>query len=271
MKNLFDDKEFRKVISRYKKKGVPTELAERIYTSRLLGSNSKLVLHGGGNTSVKGQILDIDNVIHNVIYIKGSGSDLASIDVSGFPAVKLDPLVNFVKMDKVSDEQMVNFLRKNLIVHDSPNPSVETLVHAIIKEKYVDHTHSNAILEISNRPNGRILLNKLFHKKFIIIPYVMPGFLLSKKVFEEYKKNKNIHGLILCNHGIFTFADKAKRSYDLMIKAVNTAEKYLKNEKVKNISLVKKNKIKFDISYVSALLKSELCNNKDYIINFRSN
>tara|TARA_B100000787_G_C16194449_1_gene299734 strand:+ start:1473 stop:3497 length:2025 start_codon:yes stop_codon:yes gene_type:complete len=270
MKNLFDQNNLKKIIFNFKKIGVTRDLAERIYTSRLLGSNPNLVLHGGGNTSVKSQIKDIDNITHDIIYIKGSGSDLGNIDQKGFPAVKMNPLLKIMEKNFITDEQMVHYLRKNLIDIASPNPSVETLVHASIKEKFVDHTHSNAILKITDRPDGLKVLNKLFGKNFIIIPYVMPGYLLSKKVSELYKQNKDLKGLILFRHGIFTFADTAKASYDRMIEACNKAEKYLKNEKIKKINTIKSKKIELGFKDIAATLRGELCSKRDYILNFRT-
>ena len=271
MKNLFNKDYLKKIVLDFKKIGVSRDLAERIYTSRLLGSNPSLVLHGGGNTSVKSQIKDIDNIIHDIIYVKGSGSDLGNINQNGFPAVKLNPLLKIMEKKFITDEQMVQYLRKNLIDISSPNPSVETLVHAIIKEKFVDHTHSNAILKITDRPDGLKILNKLFGKNFIIIPYVMPGYLLSKKVSELYKQDKNLKGLILFKHGIFTFADTAKDSYDRMIDAVNVAEQYLKKEKIKKIIKIKNKKIQLDFKDIAGTLRGELCKKRDYILNFRTN
>ena len=271
MKNLFSKKKISKFILNYKKIGVSKDLAERIYTSRLLGSNKKLVLHGGGNTSVKSNIKDIDGLNYNIVYVKGSGSDLGNIEPSGFPAVKIDPLLKIMKKKFITDEEMVSFIRKNLIDITSPNPSVETLVHAIIKEKFVDHTHSNAILEITDRPDGLKLCKDLFGLNFIIIPYVMPGYLLAKQVAELYKSGKNLHGLILFRHGIFTFGNTAQLSYDRMINNVNKAEKYLKLEEVKKLITIKSKNIKFKNSEIASILKKEICSKRNYIINFRTN
>ena len=271
MKNLFVQNDLNKIVYEYMKVGITKDLAERIYTSRLLGSNPNLVLHGGGNTSVKSEIKDIDNTTHDIIYVKGSGSDLGNIDQKGFPAVKMSPLLKIMDKKFITDEQMVECFRKNLIDVSAPNPSVETLVHALIKQKFVDHTHSNAILEITNRSEGLRVLKELLGKNFIIIPYVMPGYLLSKKVAELYKQDNNIHGLILYKHGIFTFADTAKKSYDRMINAVNKAERYLKKEKIKKIRKLKFKKIGLDFNLIAATLKGKLCSKKSYILNFRKN
>ena len=271
MKNLFSEKNNNYLIAKYKKLGIGKDLSERIYTSRLLGSDTNLVLHGGGNTSVKSKIKDIDGETHEIIYVKGSGSDLSDIGPRGFPAVKIQPILKLMKKKFISDEEMVSFIRKNLVDISSPNPSVETLVHAIIKEKFVDHTHSNAILEITNRPDGNKLCKKLFGKNFIIIPYVMPGYLLAKKVHQMYKQNKNLHGLILFRHGIFTFAENSFDSYKRMIDTVNIAEKFLKKQKTKKLEKIKTGNLFLKPSMLAPVIKSFLGPNKNYILNFRVN
>ncbi len=270
MKNLYSNKDLYLNTSKYKTLGVQRDLAERIYTSRLLGSNKELVLHGGGNTSVKSKAYDIDGNIHDVIYVKGSGSDLGSIGPQGFPAVKIKPLKNLMNKDFITDEQMVNYIRKNLIDILAPNPSVETLVHAVIEEKFVDHTHSNAILEICNRPDGMKLCKQLFSSDYEIVPYVMPGYILAKKIYELYSPEKKLNGLILFRHGIFTFGNTAKLSYDRMIEATTTAEKFLKKQKTKKITKIPRKRIKFQVSDIANILKSQICVNRNYILNFRT-
>tara|TARA_B110000444_G_scaffold90697_1_gene85725 strand:+ start:66047 stop:68071 length:2025 start_codon:yes stop_codon:yes gene_type:complete len=271
MKNLFKDKEIKKIVKSYKKLGVCQDLAERIYTSRLLGSNKNLVMHGGGNTSVKSETKDIDGTNHKIIYIKGSGSDLESIEHNGFPAVKINPLKKLMMKKFITDEQMVDFIKKNLINTSSPNPSVETLVHSTIEEKFVDHTHSNAILEITDQPNGLKLCKDLFGNNLLIIPYVMPGYLLAKKIHSIYRPDNNIHGLILFRHGIFTFGNTAKLSYDRMIKNVNIAESYLKKIKNKKLKKVKDKNIVKHTSEISNIIRGYLCKNQNYILTYRKN
>tara|TARA_B110000444_G_scaffold261004_1_gene310416 strand:+ start:3795 stop:5807 length:2013 start_codon:yes stop_codon:yes gene_type:complete len=271
MKNLYKKIDKIKFVSKFNKNGIPKDLAERIYTSRLLGANPDLVLHGGGNTSVKSMIRDVDEEIYDVIYIKGSGSDLGSIGPQDFPAVKIDPLMNLMKKKFVTDEEMVSYIRKNLINISSPNPSVETLVHAIIKEKFVDHTHSNSILEITDRPDGLKLSKNLFGKNFIIIPYIMPGYLLARKVYKMYRQDKEIHGLILFKHGIFTFADSAEESYGRMINAVSTAENFLNKQKTKKISKIKTKITNILPTEIAPIIRGYLSSEKTQILNFRTN
>ncbi len=195
-------------------------LSLRVYTSNLLGREEDLVLHGGGNTSVK---------IGDYLYVKGSGWDLASIKKEGFSAVKLETLKEMAKRENLKDSEMVKLQKEAMRDKNSPNPSIEAILHAIIPYKFVDHTHADSIVTISNTPNGKKILKEIFKDKALIIDYMMPGFLLAKEV---YKKSKNldwesIDAIILLNHGIFTFDNDAKRSYEKMIKAVNMAEEFL--------------------------------------------
>ena len=242
MKNLWEEKKAKEYIINYSKIGISEDLALRIYTTNLLGSEKKLVLHGGGNTSVKSIGKDAFNKEREVIYIKGSGWDMSTLNYLGMPGLYLDPLLSTLKLNKMPDDKMVNYLRSNLLNSNSPNPSVETLLHAYIQKKYVDHTHSNAILSLVNLHESKSLLKKIFKNKLSIVPYIMPGFQLAKLCFDIFENNKKTEGLLLLNHGIFTFGNTAKESYDRMIKYVSIAEKYISNNK-KKIPLIKENKI----------------------------
>ena len=270
MKNLFDKKNYKKIISYYKKQGIGKDLAERIYTSRLLGYDSNLVLHGGGNTSVKSKVTDLDEKKHEVLYIKGSGSDLSTIGPEGFPAVKIAPIIQLLKKEFITDVEMVQFLRKNLIDVSSPNPSVETFVHAIINNKFVDHTHSSSLLEIMNRPDGLMLCKELYEKNFTIIPYVMPGYLLAREVYKKYSKDNNKIGLILFKHGIFTYGDTGYQSYKRMINSVNIAENFLKKEKSKRLVKIKTVKTVINSEDIAPVLRKYVSKFSRYILNYRS-
>ena len=273
MKNNWSNAEAKKYINKYKKLGHSRDMALRVYTTRLLGRNSELVLHGGGNTSVKTEIKDIDGKKYKVLCVKGSGWDMAEIEPEGLPAVKLQPLLALKNKKNLSDEDMVAYQKRNLINIKSPNPSVETFLHAFLPFKFVDHTHSDAIMNVTNRPNGFKFCKKIFGKKVSIVPYVMPGFDLARKINEVYSKKPNINCLILLNHGIFTFADDAKKSYDLMIKYVSDAEKAIKKLRSKKIKQIKKFKTNFRPHEIAPILRGLLSENKDqkFIINYRSN
>ena len=273
MKNNWSKKIANNYTKKYKKLGFSKDLALRVYTTRLLGRNKELVLHGGGNTSVKTTIKDIDGRKYNVLCVKGSGWDMADIEPPGLPAVKLEPLLALKKKKHLSDEDMVAYQKRNLIDIKSPNPSVETFLHAFLPFKYVDHTHADAIMNLTNRPGGLNYCKKVFGNKVSIVPYVMPGFMLAKKIDEVYSRNPNINCLILMNHGIFTFADNAKEAYNLMIKYVSQAERAVKKLKSKKIKQIKKFTTKFDHHEIAPIIRGLLSENKDqkFVINYRLN
>jgi len=200
-----------------------SDLDLRVYTSNLLGENDELVLHGGGNTSVKTKMDGED-----VLLVKGSGWDLVSIEAKGFSPVYLDSLLDMAKLDKLSDSDMVSQQKAAMLDENAPNPSVEAILHALIPYKFVDHTHADAIVTISNSETGKANIRNLF-PNFLVVDYVMPGFVLAKKVYEMTKDIEwdSIDGIILHNHGIFTFDESAKDSYDKMINAVTKAEEFL--------------------------------------------
>lgn len=204
-------------------KDFKTDLEFRVYTSRLLGGDSTLVLHGGGNTSVK-SIVDGEEIL----YVKGSGWDLATIEAEGFAPVKLDVLKQMATLVQLSDSDMVSQQKEAMIEKSAPNPSVEAILHAIIPFKYVDHTHSDAVVTISNTENGLDFITEIY-TNYLVIPYVMPGFILAQTIFNELKKIdwEICEGIILLNHGIFTFDNDPKISYEKMIEAVTKAEEFL--------------------------------------------
>jgi len=207
------------------------DLDLRVYSSNLLGQNDELVLHGGGNTSLKSKI-DGEDVLH----VKGSGWDLANIKAEGFAPVKLDTLLAMAKLPSLSDSEMVRQQREAMIDKSAPNPSVEAILHALIPYKFVDHTHADAIVTISNSANGDEYIVNLF-PNFLIIDYVMPGFELAHKIYEMTKDLDwdSIDGIILHHHGIFTFDNDAKKSYEKMIEAVTKAEDFLDERAVVQI------------------------------------
>ncbi len=205
------------------------DLDLRVYSSRLLGQNPDLVLHGGGNTSVKVIVPNIYGEPQDILYIKGSGWDLATIEAKGFAPARLADLRRLATLDALSDVQMANELRCSLIDASAPSPSVEAILHAIIPHRYVDHTHADAILTLTNNPNGREHIQKAFGDDVVVIPYVMPGFLLAKLCAEEFPRQyrDGMQGMILMNHGIFTFGETAQESYERMIVLVSRAKRYL--------------------------------------------
>ncbi len=233
MKNLWEDAKASKC---------KTDLDLRVYTSNLLGQSDTLVLHGGGNTSVK-SIVDSEEIL----YVKGSGWDLVSIKAEGFSPVKMSVLLEMAKLKSLSDTDMVAGQKAAMLDKTAPNPSVEAILHALIPFKVVDHTHADAIITISNSKQGKEHIEKLF-PDFLIVPYVMPGFALAQKIYEITKEEfdwEKCKGIILHHHGIFTFDDDAKKSYDKMIEAVSKAESFL--EKYASVEIEERKPKAFDI------------------------
>jgi rhamnose utilization protein RhaD (predicted bifunctional aldolase and dehydrogenase)/NAD(P)-dependent dehydrogenase (short-subunit alcohol dehydrogenase family) len=201
----------------------------RVYSSRLLGSKPDLVLHGGGNTSVKITEKNLFGEDEDILYVKGSGWDLGDIEAEGFAPVRLKTLQHMAGFEQLSDADMVRMQRAAMTNPYAPNPSVEAVLHAIIPFKYVDHTHADAVVTITNTPGGDVKISELYGDRVLIVPYVMPGFVLAKKIYEMTRELdwSKCDGIVLMNHGVFTFDDDARRSYTKMIDIVSTAEHYI--------------------------------------------
>ncbi len=228
MQSKWNELRARDAIETYAEKGVSEDLALRVYTTRLLGRDPLLVLHGGGNTSVKTRAKDDLGNEHEVIAVKGSGWDMADIEPQGLPAVKLEPLRKLRELDALSDESMVNVQRLNLLDAGAPNPSVETLLHAFLPHKFIDHTHAAAVLSLVDQPDGETLAREVYDGRMGIVPYIAPGFGLAKAAAEIYEQNPDVEGLILHKHGIFTFGGTAREAYERMIEMVSLAEARLR-------------------------------------------
>lgn len=206
-----------------------TLLIDRVRTSRALGNNKSLVLHGGGNTSVKIKEKNIFGEEEEILYVKGSGWDLETIDIEGFAPVRINHLKKMAELDSLSDSVMVNELVTHLTKNSAPIPSVEAILHAIIPYTFVDHTHADAIVAITNSTNGEELIKHIYGDQVIVLPYVMPGFDLSKlcaKYIKSELKESTI-GIILMNHGVFSFGNNADESFERMLYLVKLAEDYL--------------------------------------------
>lgn len=217
----------------------------RVYSSQLLGKEEDLVLHGGGNTSVKIRETNIFGEEEDILYVKGSGWDLASIEKAGFAPVRLNTLLQMAELEELTDTDMVKYQRAAMTNPYAPNPSVEAILHAIIPYRFVDHTHADAVVTISNTPDGENTIKDIYGDDMLIVPYVMPGFILAREIF---KMTRDIdwdayEGMILLNHGVFTFHDDAKVSYDKMIEIVNKAEDHLEQNISSTLSTSQKGKI----------------------------
>jgi len=224
MKNFWDDKEARLFSG--------SDLEMRVYTSRLLGRDADLVLHGGGNTSVKASVKNIFGDEEDILYVKGSGWDLKTIEAAGFSPSRLGVLKRLGELPTMTDTDMTRELKASMTNPGAPAPSVEAILHALVPLKFVDHTHTDAVVAISNTEKGEELLAQIYGPTVLILPYVMPGFILAKQVYEATRNTdwNELEGIILLHHGLFTFHDDAKTSYDKMIELVTKAEDYLKSK-----------------------------------------
>jgi rhamnose utilization protein RhaD (predicted bifunctional aldolase and dehydrogenase)/NAD(P)-dependent dehydrogenase (short-subunit alcohol dehydrogenase family) len=207
-------------------------LAQRVYTSRLLGREPSLVLHGGGNTSVKSPVCNIFGDQEDILFIKGSGWDLATIGAGGFAPTRLAVLQRLAGLPVLSDSDMMRELKAACTNPSAPTPSVEAILHAIIPARFVDHTHADAVVAISNTPDGEHILRELYAEDVLILPYVMPGFILAQQVYEATRTVdwQKLKGIVLLHHGVFSFHQDAKTSYENMIELVDRAEQYLREK-----------------------------------------
>ena len=221
MRSLWDDDDARAFAN--------DPLALRVYTSRLIGRDPSLVLHGGGNTSVKAKAVDLFGDAHDAVWVKGSGWDLATIERAGFAPLRMDVVRRMAELHSLTDAHMVEMLRAALLDPNAPNPSVEAILHAVIPFTFVDHTHADAVVTITNTPKGVERIGEIYGNRIFIVPYVMPGFILAKEVYGMTKDIDwaEVEGIILLNHGVFTFGDDARTSYERMIQVVTEAEDYL--------------------------------------------
>jgi len=223
MKSLWDDGE---AATWQEKSG---DLGLRVYTSRLLGRDKTLVLHGGGNTSVKVQEPNLFGELEEILYVKGSGWDLETIEEPGFAPVRRGHLLRLAGLGELSDPRMVNEMVTHMTRASAPTPSVEAILHAALPYKFVDHTHADAVVAVTNTPGGEDRVRAIWGDRVVVIPYVMPGFDLARlcaRVFPAEAGPRTI-GMVLMNHGIFSFGATARESYERMIELVSQAEAYL--------------------------------------------
>jgi len=232
MQSAWNDREAEDAVARYAERGVARELALRVYSTRLIGRDRRLVLHGGGNTSLKAKARDLTGDEVDVLYVKGSGADMGVIEPDGFPAVRLAPLQRLRDRETLADDEMARVQRAFLIDPRAPAPSVEMLLHAFMPAKFVDHTHATAVLSLIDQPDAGALCNEVFAGRMGLVPYRMPGFGLAKLAAQVFDENPKVEGLLLDKHGVFTFGATARESYERMIEMVTLAEQRLqKNRK----------------------------------------
>ncbi len=211
---------------------LPERLARRVYSSQLLGRDSSLVLRGGGNTSVKLRHTNVFGEEVDALVVKGSGSDLAEIDESGFAWLRLDAVARLAGLDALTDTEMANQLVLAALVAGGPAPSVEAILHALLPGRFVDHTHADAVVTLTDTPAGAELVAQVYGGRVLVVPYVMPGFQLARRCGELIRDGGlagpgPVEGMVLVNHGIFTWGETARESYDRMIDLVSVAERYV--------------------------------------------
>ena len=276
MNSLWSDSNAEAMIEAYAAEGTGRDLALRVYTSRLLGGDTRLVLHGGGNTSVKTTMTDVVGDVVDVLCIKGSGWDLGNIEPQGLPAVRLEPLQRLLGLDALTDEDMVNVQRANLLDSTAPNPSVETLLHAFLPHKFVDHTHADAVLAISDQPDGEAICEYVFGGRVALVPYIMPGFALARRCAELFTANEGVEGLILLTHGIFSMGETAREAYERMIELTTLAEEHLESGRRQSIAasvqFTPRSSEVAPVSHVAPILRGLVAGDtpKRMILDFRS-
>jgi rhamnose utilization protein RhaD (predicted bifunctional aldolase and dehydrogenase)/NAD(P)-dependent dehydrogenase (short-subunit alcohol dehydrogenase family) len=227
MKSRWVESEAADVVARGAETGLEPDLALRLYTTRLLGSDSKLVLHGGGNTSLKTFARDRLAQKIEVLRIKASGADMATIEARDLPAVRLAPLRDLRAVETIADEDLLAIERANLIDPAAPNPSVEVMLHAFLPHTFIDHTHAGAILSVIDQPDGEKKCAEIFGGRLAFVPYFMPGFGLARRAIAIFEQQRPSDGLTLGKHGIVTFGDSARQTYERMIDMVSLAEDFI--------------------------------------------
>src|SRR5437867_3015133 len=199
------------------------DLALRAYTSRLLGAEPDLVLHGGGNTSVKTIRPGLLGEPQKVLYVKASGRDLSVIEPERHTGLDLTALERLRALPALTDEEMVRQLMTHLVRHPSAAPSLETLVHAFIPETFLDHTHADAVLALTNQRGGAALIAEALGEDVVVIEYVEPGFDLAKAAASAYAAQPDKRGMVWRHHGLLTWGAAARDSYDATIEFVTRA------------------------------------------------
>ena len=236
MENRWSQKQATEFVSRHRARW-GEDLALRTYTTRLLGAEPTLVLHGGGNTSVKGSCATVLGGEKPAVFVKASGFDMAVIEPEGHPALDLEYLLRLGRLNKLSNAEMLNELRTHLFDFKSPTPSIESLVHALIAKKFIDHTHADAILGLTNQPDGKKVAKDALGKDVIVLNYVKPGFHLAKATAGALEANPRARGMVWMNHGLLTWGDTARDSYETMIELVTRAEDYLSRKATKSLTV----------------------------------
>ena len=272
MKNQWSDKKAAAAVRSLRRKGVPKPLADCVHASRLLGANPKLVQYGGGNTSVKTRILDLSGMSVEGLYVKASGHNLNGIGANGFAALDLAQLRRFEGLNALSDTDMLAALTRAKLDPLQSAPSVETLLHAFLPAPFIFHSHANAVLALTNQPDGKAIAEKIYGDEVIILPYAMSGFVLAKRAAAAVRRSPRACALVIMKHGVFTFGKTAKGAYGHMIDLVSRAENRLKSGR-KNVFPAARNTAGARPTNLASVLRGALwCHMPGgVILDFRSN
>jgi rhamnose utilization protein RhaD (predicted bifunctional aldolase and dehydrogenase)/NAD(P)-dependent dehydrogenase (short-subunit alcohol dehydrogenase family) len=261
MKSGWVDRDAEAAVAYGAKAGVDRDFALRIYTTRLLGRDPKLVLHGGGNTSLKARMRDRLGEEAEVLRVKGSGADMATIEAPGFSAVRLAPMRGLRALAAIDDQDLVAIERVNLIDPAAPNPSVEMMLHAFLPHKFVDHTHATAVLSVIDQPDAEKKCADVFRGRLAFVPYVMPGFGLAKQAIAVFERDRPNDGLILSKHGIVTYGEDAREAYERMIAMVSLAEDFIARKR-KPIAVAAVPRNVAGVAHVAPIVRG-VCSEKD--------
>lgn len=205
-------------------------LEELVYRSNLIGTDRAVCNWGGGNTSMKTTEKDFRGRDIEVMWVKGSGSDLATMKAHNFTGLKLEDIKPLMEREEMSDEEMVAYLSHCMIDSSHPRASIETLLHAFLPYKHVDHTHPDAIISICCADNGKQIAEEIYGNRFVWVPYIRPGFTLSKMIAEGVKNNPNAELVLMEKHGLVVWGETAEESYNKTIAIINEAENYIHNK-----------------------------------------
>src|SRR5580700_5943111 len=265
MKSGWVDRDAEAIVAEGAKSGIDRDLALRIYTTRLLGRDPKLVLHGGGNTSLKEVMRDRLGADVEVLRVKATGADMAMIDLAGLPAVRLASLRKLRALGEIGDDELVGIERSSLIDPAAANPSVEVMLHAFLPHKFVDHTHATAVLSVIDQPDGEKKCAEVFGGRLAFVPYVMPGFGLAKKAIDVFERAKPSDGLILSKHGIVTYGESAREAYERMIEMVSRAEDFVARRRKSVAVTVPARRGSADVAQIAPIVRGA-CSEKDKTI-----
>lgn len=204
-------------------------IGECVYCTRLIGSDPALVLHGGGNSSVKTTWADITGRDVDAIHVKGSGWEMATIEAAGLTPLRLDRVRELLTIDALDDDAMMRELNAARLDPAAPSPSVETLLHAFLPHRAVQHSHADVIVTLTNLANGDDVVREVYGDSVVIVPYVMPGFDLARTVQAVWPEQQHDRtaGMVLLNHGLFTFGADSAEAYRRHVELISRAEDWL--------------------------------------------